>query len=816
MQIKSAHLLHLGHSMYSEEEHWNKSAKSVVMLTLLLTIFFLSACGRKGGDSLTGSQSDAISYLPEYLPLEQDETSVLNIVIEHGQALYLICSLDEDGATDSVIRICSLIDNSVTDCPLSLSSKESLNKYTLDEKGGIYAVLSSWHTDESGAEGGHEEYLLVSFDAEGKELFRQNITAQIKEEEYYSVSRISLDGQGRLYVFGGSRIWLYSADGAYQGAVDLSEQGYSWFTSAGTDRKGEMYISSFRQNGYELTKIDFDTKSLGPSYHNFYEKNNSYLFGKGIQKDFLISDGTSVYEYDLEDQSLFLLFQWMDYDIDGTYLQNICAVPGGGIAASGKDPSTDEYFLLRLSDASGSMSERDTSGIVSDAPSLNSAENPVPKKQELVLASLSLKNDPFLKKAVVDFNKTSDQYHITLKEYGTPIDTQGDRYERWTMEEWLNAVTKLNADLTSQNCPDIVDISDINIDELAKKNVFLDIQSFLDHSAVISSGDYPDNVLAGCTYHGRLLGIPKFISVATVMGHASDLGEESGWTLEEMIAYANAHPDAELFEDATKSDILNYCMTFYESYFVDLAEKKCDFDSSAFKQLLEFVNGFPDQKTQQSGEFVSPPVKIRNRDVLLDKARIHQYLNIQYQNAVFEGDGVFIGFPTPDGSAGHALQTSSVYAITSKSPAAEGAWAFIESYLSDFSYAGYIANAFPSNKQKLQEEINALINVEYETDREGNLVLDENGNPIPLSGAGGTFSWIDGWSYTYHHETPDELELVSLLLSSARKSDISNGNGVIMQMISEEADAFFMKQKTLDETAEIIQNRVQLYLDESG
>lgn len=102
------------------------------------------------------------------------------------------------------------------------------------------------------------------------------------------------------------------------------------------------------------------------------------------------------------------------------------------------------------------------------------------------------------------------------------------------------------------------------------------------------------------------------------------------------------------------------------------------------------------------------------------------------------------------------------------------------------------------------------------TDHEGNLVLDENGNPQPTSGAGGTLSWLDGWSYTYHHETPEELEEACSLLYSARRSDTSNGNGIIMQIIGEEAEAYFKNQKTLDETVKVIQNRIQLYLNESG
>ena len=443
------------------------------------------------------------------------------------------------------------------------------------------------------------------------------------------------------------------------------------------------------------------------------------------------------------------------------------------------------------------------------------SEDP-PEKQEIVLAALSLQNDSSLKAAVVRFNKSSEAYHITMREYGKPSAELGERYERWTAEEWSDAVTRLNADLVSENCPDIIDLTDINIEELAQKGVFLDLRPFLDGSGVLKSGDYPENVLEACTYDGKLLGIPKYISVTSVMAHASDVGTEPGWTLEDLIAYAGAHPDAELFENASRWEIMHYCMSFYESYFVDWDGRECHFDAPEFKELLEFVKGFPEEspaeRDRTAGEFVSTPVKIHNRDVLLEKVTLNDFLNLQYQNAVFEEDGVFIGFPTPDGAPGHALKFSSVYAVTSGSKAAEGAWEFIEEYLADESNA---SGGFPSNLQELQKRMDSLINVEYMTDSKGNPVLDENGQPIPLNGAGGTVSWMDGWSYTYRHETPEEVEQVAALLRSARRSDSFNGNGVIMQIIDEEAQAFYRDQKSADETAEIIQGRIRLYLNES-
>lgn len=62
------------------------------------------------------------------------------------------------------------------------------------------------------------------------------------------------------------------------------------------------------------------------------------------------------------------------------------------------------------------------------------SEDP-PEKQEIVLAALSLQNDSSLKAAVVRFNKSSEAYHITMREYGKPSAELGERYERWTAEE---------------------------------------------------------------------------------------------------------------------------------------------------------------------------------------------------------------------------------------------------------------------------------------------------------------------------------------------------------------------------------------------
>ena len=102
------------------------------------------------------------------------------------------------------------------------------------------------------------------------------------------------------------------------------------------------------------------------------------------------------------------------------------------------------------------------------------------------------------------------------------------------------------------------------------------------------------------------------------------------------------------------------------------------------------------------------------------------------------------------------------------------------------------------------------VTVQYYTDDNGELVLDENGDPIEI-GVGGGIRYQDGWSYTYRRATQEEVDLVMQLIDQAKP--VSLGITQILELINEEAAGYFEGQKSVDEVAKVIQNRVQLYVD---
>lgn len=152
---------------------------------------------------------------------------------------------------------------------------------------------------------------------------------------------------------------------------------------------------------------------------------------------------------------------------------------------------------------------------------------------------------------------------------------------------------------------------------------------------------------------------------------------------------------------------------------------------------------------------------------------------------------------------------SGSYAIASGSKHKDGAWSFIEGYLS--SENEMFEWGLPTNRERFDALVEKELNVEYMKDENGELVLDENGNPIPTRGGGGLI--MDGWEYTYHPATREEIDVLLSVVEVAEP--LPMGNKDILKIIQEEAAAFYKGDKSAAEVAALIQSRVSMYVSEN-
>lgn len=737
----------------------------------------LSACGNSSGE---GTPAKEWIWVPEFITVDEENVSYYDMQMV-GDALYYTSYEWDEETGKSSQRLCkySLADRSVTSVPVTLTEEYenwNMNRSAFATDGSLYSVLTVYNEDYS-----ESQSYLCKFGADGKQMLSQEMTDLVADSY---VDRIALDGEGRIYASCDDNILLFDAEGNHKGKVTLGS-GNGWIRSMGCGKDGKMYVCYYNSDGYELSDIDFDGRKTGSTYENFPGGNGDVLV-VGIDKDFLVQDGSSVYEYDLKTQKQEELFSWLDSDINGNYVQSFGVLEDGRILAVTMDWETNDNSIALLTKTKASE---------------------VPQKETIVLASLYGGSD--VQSVAVKFNKSNPKYRISIRTY-VDRNWNGDDYQAM----WADALNRLNNDITSSNSPDIIDLSGLNFQQLAAKGVFEDMNGYLEASSKVSRSDFVENVLNAYTYDGKLVSIPYSFQMQTVAGKASDVGSEMGWTVEELIAFADAHSDAQLFDNVSKSQIMQYLMMYNADSFIDWSTGECSYDSDEFKALLQFVNRFPDEVNYNSDD-VSTPNKIQQGQVLLYDMGIYNFDEIQVAEEIFQGDATMIGYPTMDGSAGCMLNASQAYAITFKSKQKDGAWEFIEGFLTQEvdPERGFNGWGFPSMKSQLNAMAEKAVKVEYWTDENGDPILDENGEPTVM-GTGGGFSYQDGWSYEYRKPTQEEVDLVMQLIDIAKPVSYTQSDEV-MNIINEEAEAFYKGQKSVDEVAAVIQSRVKIYVGEN-
>lgn len=746
----------------------------------VLTAVSLAACGDSDGNAGGDNKpvgGDTFVYVPEFVDI--GEIHMSNSIFEGGKLYYSSWSYDEEtGVSKNPVFRYDPAAGNAEELPLKAEAGEDAypQSIAVDSEGNIYVVWMRTIWNEDNPNDYRQETMLGKYDSSGNTIFFKDLTEELAgDDENNYIQRMVVDGEGKICLVFENVIRIYDGEGSSQGTVSLD---VSWIESAFRGNDGKVYITYYDWNGSDggrvAVEVDISGKKLGTA-HKLPE--NAEKVTAGPEKGFLISDRTRLFTYDPETETSEELLDWLDCDINGDYVEMAGMAADGRLMAVTRDWGTDKTEIVYLNKKKASE---------------------VVQKEELVIATIS--TDQGLRAAAVDFNKSSQKYHVTIREY----------YDYNSDMEYSDAITNMNNDITSKNCPDILNLGSgqVNVAQLAEKGVLEDLSSFLKDSSALSRDSFVESVLQGYTYGDTLVAVPKTFYISAVAGRTSQVGDQMGWSIEDIMNFTAEHPGAELFQYVTQSEMMGVLLTFNQNAFIDWEKGTCNFDTPEFRKMLEFAAGFPEEYDYDA-ERESTPNRLASGKLLLYTNSISSYNDIQVAEAMFNEPVTYIGFPTADGSVGCVMNAGGAYGILSKSKQKEGAWEFIESYLNRednmFSWG------FPTNKDKLEEGIADAMKVEYLTDENGEIVKDENGEPI-ITGMGG-FGY-DDWEYTYHPCTEEEMATLRELIDVATPMPASDNE--VLTIIQEEAAPYYKGQKSLDEVVSTIQSRVSMYVGENS
>lgn len=768
----------------------NKRSSRILAVCLAAVMMLATAgCGKNDAQQPVDNVQSGVNgfvYVPKFVTIgNEDEEANYGQMYFSGKYMYYTKNIYDETAessTTTFFRKELTEEGQEEKLPFQMDGNKSVMQMLPDQEGNIYLFLNDYSSEAVSPEGySISETLLAKYDAQGTQVFEQNITDMLSVDgNTYYIQRAALDGEGRIYASTDSGILLFGADGSHQGEVKLGAD--SWISGLGTGKDGKVYYCQYAQNsnGMVLSQINFDTKSVEATFENYPQSSNFGIIA-GLEKDFLAGDTSSLYEYDMATQSSEKVLDWLDSDINGSYVEYVTALEDGRILALTRDWNTGSREMAYLTRTEASQ---------------------VAEKKTITVGTLSM--DQSMQASAVKFNKTNDQYRIKLKQYI-------DYNQEWTENTWSEAIQRMNNDITGSNPPDIVDLSNVNIAQLASKGVLEDLNPLLDASSKLKKEDFVESVLDSYTVNGTLVSIPTSFYVQTVFGRASEVGEEMGWTLDELLAYADKYPDAEIFEWATSDTIINFCLSNSQASFIDWEKGSCNFNSDDFRKVLEFASRFPTEfkETDYNNE-KSTPRKIQDREVLLYRTTLAEVNEYQVAEGIFGEPVTAIGFPTVDGSAGNVLSAQGAYGIISKSANKDGAWQFLEFILTDDTDSMFTWG-FSSRKAKLEAGFEESMKVEYVTDENGEPLLDEKGEKILMNSS--SYGWND-FEMQLKPSTQEQVDTLKKIIDTAKPSVSSDE--MIMKVISEEAAPYFAGQKSVDEVINVIQSRVQIYISENS
>lgn len=663
---------------------------------------------------------------------------------------------------------------------VELKSSQNENCYyqcfSADTDGNIYYIKNS-STSSEDADGNwnyKEEYFFGKLDISGNNVFEVSLyDCYSSTSEYFYPYNCFVLSTGKCLIMYSEGLLVFSQDGTFEKIIsDVAGYDSGYELADGT-----LLFSKWGDAGQEYYKYDFVTGTMSDA---MTVPGNSYNYSiyPGTYYDVYMVNNTGISGYNFGDEEETELLNYVDSDLNTRYVNTIVDI-------------NENQFIISYTNYSD----------YSTAYSLMTKVAPEDVQEKTVLSLACYYLDSDIKTKIVDFNKTNSKYRITVKDY-----SEFDSYDEST-GAYESGTTQFNSDLVAGNVPDIVIInSSLSMTNYQNKGLFTDLYEFIDKDEEMSRDDFMSNILEAYEYNGKLYElVPKFNAI-TAIAKTSNVGSETGWTLEDLNALIASKPEGtKVFSEVTRNNIISYCMTLGSSQFINWETGECSFDSDAFVSFLTFANTFPEEIDWDSiysdeNYWNNYETQYLNDSVLLSYMYLADFSSYTRNRQVTFGEDVtLIGFPTEDKN-GSIIDAYNGFAISSKSKNKDGAWEFVrqfflEDYQSTISYSWPIRlSAYDALIEKAQERP---------------YYLDENDNKVEYDDT----YYMDGVGITLTPCTDEDIDHVMTFLQSL--TQVNNYDDDLLTIINEEAAFYFSGQKSAKDVAAVIQSRSNIYVNET-
>lgn len=716
----------------------------------------------KNGETQQAAAVEGNYYKGEYVSIPGD--GIMGEVTKTDETVYFLSYNEEN----SSMKLCSydIASREVAEIVTDESVLSGISNITVDSEGNFLLLCADW---EASASGGAVPYKIMRLNKNGEVLMERDVADLLEGMQTPYLYHLKSGKDDSIVVSNGAeKIWVLDKEGSLQFELPVE----SWISSIGVLPDGNFAAFYYGAEGMEMKVADVEKKAWGENYKCDRFNNTSGMLDVSIvpSKDgqLYLFNAAELFTYDMQSGETQVIANWLANDVLADDIRYIEIGEAGEI-------------IIISGDSSGYVKGGELATLTkTDAKEIQ-------EKQILSLGTIQVGIG--LRRGVIEFNKKSDKYRVEIIEYGA--------------EDYESGVTKFKNEIIAGNMPDIVNIVDGEEDFYAAKGLLEDLKPYMDGENGINRADYFENIFTAFESDGKLYTIgPDFI-IRTLVGETSVVGDRKNWSMDEIIALAKEKEEGvSLFgpEGETKSMVLQMCLYYNLEQYFNISEGKCDFDNEEFRKTLEFANLF--QKEATAGEErPSDALLISEGRVLLGEAGLMSIRDYQMYHNMFGDDISFVGYPSQYDCGSIAESYDMAFGMNAKSTNKDGIWEFIRFFLEE-DYQTKYTSGYPLLKSAFDKKAESEMKKYYETNEKGEQV------EIAVVAIG----WQD-YTMELMAATQEEVDAIKELVNSIDHA--KNTDNQIMNIVNEEVQAYFDGQKSVDDVVSVIQNRANIYMNES-